>query len=200
MNPFLTVWLQPRQTARDMIDNKPLWFIFLLIVIGSFGAFGGGYVGSELDTTLSVAVLIAISLFLGPITGIIMMFIYSGIIFLFGKLLGGTGSFWDVFKAGSLTYVPSLVIGIFYYIWMFFAPESYFNAFETSAFSIIVPLISLAFGIWSIVINVIALSEAHRFSNWRAFFTLTIPFLLVMIFVFAVIAIIGIAFLNTFTG
>ena len=75
MNPFLTVWLQPRQTARDMIDNKPLWFIFLLIVIGSFGAFGGGYVGSELDTTLSVAVLIAISLFLGPITGIIMMFI-----------------------------------------------------------------------------------------------------------------------------
>lgn len=200
MNPFLTVWLQPRQTARDMIDNKPLWFIFLLIAIGSFSAFGGGYVGSELDTTLPVAVLIAISLFFGPIVGIIMMFFYSGVLFLFGKLLGGTGSFWDVFKAGALTYVPSLVIGIFYYIWMFFAPDSYFNAFETSAFTFVVPLISFAFGIWSIVINVIALSEAHRFSNWRAFFTLIIPVILVMILVFAVIAIIGIAFFSSLNG
>ena len=199
LNPFLTVWMHPKQTARDMIDNKPLGFIFVLIAIGSFAAFGSGYVNSELDDTLSVPILVILSLFLGPLVGIIIMFIYSGILFLVGKLLRGTGSFWDIFKAGALTYIPSMVTGFFYYIWMVFSPASYFSMYETSAFSIIVPLLSFVFGVWSIVINIAALAEAHRFSNWRAFFTLLIPFIIVMIFIFVIIAIIGIAFFSMFS-
>ncbi len=200
LNPFLTVWMHPKQTARDMIDNKPLGFIFLLIAIGSFAAFGGGYVNSELDESLSVSILVLLSLFLGPLVGILIMFIYSGILLLFGRMLQGTGSFWDVFKAGSLTYIPSIVTGLLYYIWMIFSPDSYFSVYETSAFSVIVPLLSFVFSVWGVVINIAVLAEAHRFSNWRAFFTLLIPFIIVMIVIFAIIAIIGIAFFNIFLG
>ncbi len=200
MNPFLTVWLHPKQTARDMIDNKPLWFVFLLIAIGSFAAFGSGYINSEFNDTMSIAILVFISLFIGPIFGIIMMFIYGGVLYLCGKLLRGTGSFWDVFKAGSLSYIPSLVTGFFYYLWMFLSPESYFSVYETSAFSFIVPLISFGLGIWSFVINIAALSEAHRYSNWRAFFTLLIPTIIVVVFIIAIIAIVGIAFFSIFSG
>lgn len=200
LNPFLTVWMHPKQTARDMIDNKPLGFIFLLIAIGSFAAFGGGYVNSELDESMSVSILVLLSLFLGPLVGILMMFIYSGILLLFGRMLQGTGSFWDVFKAGSLTYIPSIVTGLLYYIWMIFSPDSYFSVYETSAFSVIVPLLSFVFSVWGVVINIAALAEAHRFSNWRAFFTLLIPFIILMIVIFAIIAIIGIAFFSIFIG
>lgn len=200
LNPFLTVWMHPKQTARDMIDNKPLGFIFLLIAIGSFAAFGGGYVNSELDESLSVSILVLLSLFLGPLVGILIMFIYSGILLLFGRMLQGTGSFWDVFKAGSLTYIPSIVTGLLYYIWMIFSPDSYFSVYETSAFSVIVPLLSFVFSVWGVVINIAVLAEAHRFSNWRAFFTLLIPFIIVMIVIFAIIAIIGIAFFSIFLG
>lgn len=200
LNPFLTVWLHPKQTARDMIDNKPLSFVFLLIAFGSFLALGSGYANTEINNTISVAILVLISLIIGPIIGIIMTFIYSGILYLFGKLLRGTGSFWDVFKAGSLTYIPSLVPGILYYIWMFFAPDSYFSMYETSAFSFILPVLSFIFGVWGFVINIAALAEAHHFSNWRAFFTLLIPIILVTILLIAFIAIVGIAFFSVFSG
>ena len=140
MNPFLTVWLHPKQTARDVIDNKSLGIVFLLLAVGSFAALGSGFVGTELNDTFSVGILVLISLFVGPLFGIIMAFIYAGVLYLFGKLFGGTGSYWDVFKAGSLTYIPSLVTGILYYIWMFVSPDSYFGVYETSAFTFIVPL------------------------------------------------------------
>ena len=200
MNPFLTVWLHPKQTARDVIDNKPLGFVFLLIAIGSFAAFGSGFFNTGINDTLSVAVLVLLSLFIGPLFGIILTFIYAGVLYLFGKVFGGTGSYWDVFKAGSLTYIPSLATGILYYIWMFLSPDTYFGVYETSAFSFIVPIFSFVFGIWGFVINVAALAEAHRFSVWRSFFTLLIPIILVTIALIAIAAIIGVAFFSIIYG
>ena len=200
MNPFLTVWLHPKQTARYVIDNKSLGFVFLLVAVGSFAAFGSGFVGTEFNNTLPVAILVLISLFIGPLFGIILTFIYAGVLYLFGKVFGGTGSYWDVFKAGSLTYIPSIVTGIIYYIWMFVSPDSYFGVYETSAFTFIAPIFTFVLGIWGFVINVGALAEAHRFSNWRSFFTLLIPMILVTIALIAIVAIIGVAFFSIISG
>ncbi|MGM9949982.1 MAG: Yip1 family protein [Lysinibacillus sp.] len=200
MNPFLTVWLHPKQTARHVIDNKSLGFVFLLIAVGSFAAFGSGYVNTDFNNTFSVAILVLIALFIGPLLGITLTFIYAGVLYLFGKVFGGTGSYWDVFKACSLTYIPSLATGILYYIWMFLSPGSYFSVYETSAFSFIVPIFSFVLGVWGFVINVAALAEAHRFSYWRSFFTLLIPIIMVTIAIIALVVIIGVAFFSIISG
>ena len=190
MNPFLSVWLHPKQTARYVIEQKSLFYVIMLVIFGYIASAFSGFENTELYPDFSYVWIFLIVLILGPILGIIMMFITSGITFFVGKLLKGTGSFWDIFKACSLSSIPAIITGPLYILWMFVSPESFFYATETSAFAIVMGIIMIVIAIWSVVIIVAAVAEAHQFSIMRSIVTLIIPAILLVIFIFVVIAVI----------
>ena len=199
MNPFLSVWLHPKQTARYVIEHKTIVYALMLVVIGYIASGFSGFMNSELYPDFSYVWIFLISIILGPILGIIMMFIASGIVFLIGKLLKGTGSFWDVFKASSLSSIPAIFTGPFYILWMFVSPESFFFKDEVSTVAVIVSIIMIVTAIWSIVILVAAVAEAHQFSIIRSIISLIIPAILLFIFIFGLITIIVIIFVAFFS-
>ena len=84
MNPFLSVWLHPKQTARYVIEHKTIVYALMLVVIGYIASGFSGFMNSELYPDFSYVWIFLISIILGPILGIIMMFIASGIVFLIG--------------------------------------------------------------------------------------------------------------------
>ena len=191
MQPFLTLWTNIRGTTRDVIDNRSLGYALIYISIGGIGSIMSGLLDSELNEFIPIPLIFILCVVLGPVLMIIGQFVYAGLAVLFGRMFKGTGSFNDVFKALGLGYIPYVFLIPIYTIWMFVDPEGLFYADATPNIALLIISIILTIGavIYGIIVNIVALSEAHQYSKWRAFVTLAIPgLILLLIFVVIVVA------------
>ena len=190
MNPFLSVWLHPKQTARYVIEHKTIVYPLILLVIGYVLAGSAELLNTEAYPDLSFGWLFLIFIILVPIIGMGFMFMTAGIVFFIGKLLDGTGSFWDVFKASSISSIPAICI----------APLLILGTAvnEVIAVGPIAGILTFVISIWAIVILVAAIAEAHQFSIIRSIITLIIPTILLVFLLIGVLIIIAILFAVTF--
>ncbi len=192
MNPFISIWSHPKQTARYVIENKTILYSLFIVLIGSMAS--GLTMFQDAGTYPDVPyfwILLTV-LFGAPILNFIVYFISAGISFLIGKLLKGKGSFTEVLQAVSLTYIPQLYLLPFYIIWLLLFTESYFLTEVSNGYSIFMAILTAVSTIWMIVINVAVLSEAHQFSIWRAIITIIIPAILfISFFVVIIVAIVA---------
>lgn len=197
LNPFLSAWLHPKQTTRYMINEKSIGFAILILSIGYIGSLMSGLIDSELFPDLSPWILALLCIIFAPIVGIIGTAISALVAWLFGKLFKGTGTYSDLFKGLSLTAVPFIVLIPLYIIWLITSPDSLLDPnFIGDVPWIFWPtvLATIVVSIWSFVISVGAVAEAHEISNWMAFFTIFIPavILFIVFFVLFFIILIGI--------
>jgi len=156
-----------------------------------------GLIDSELFPNLSPWILALLCVIFAPIAGIIGTAFSAFISWLFGKLFKGTGTYSDLFKGLSLTAIPFIVLIPLYLIWLITSPDSLLDPnFIGSLPWIFWPtiLVTIVVSIWSFVISVGVVAEAHQISNWMAFFTIFIPgiILFVVLFVLFFIILIGI--------
>ena len=200
MNPFLSIWLHPKQTARYVIEHKTMVYVLVILVLGYIGSGFSAFMDTKLYPELSYIWILLIVIIFAPIFGTIIMFIMSGIVFLVGKLLKGTGSFWDVFKAASLSCIPTIFLGPLYLLWMFASPESFFYPDESSTVALILSIFIVIIGIWSSVILIAAVAEAHQFSIIRSITTLIIPAILLFISIVGLLVVIAIIFVAFFSA
>ena len=174
LNPFLSVWLHPKQTARYMIDVKSTGFAILILSISYIGTL----LSSVMEIDWSVWLIVLACIIFAPIAGLIGTAISAFVTWLFGKLFKGTAKFSELFKALSLTAIPNIALIPFYLIWLYIAPESLLAVdYAGSTPWIFWPatLATIIVSIYSFVIAVAAVAEAHQISNWKAFFTVFIP-------------------------
>ncbi len=197
LNPFLSVWLHPKQTARYMINDKSIGFVIFILSIGYLGSIMSGLRDSEFLPDFSPWILLLLCVIIAPVVGIIGTAVSALISWLFGKLFKGTGTFSDLFKGLSLTTIPYIVLIPVYVIWLFASPETLLDQSYMDGtylvFWIILVLATAVVSIWSFVITVGVVAEAHQISNWMAFFTIFIPtvVLIILLFVLFFVILIG---------
>ncbi|WP_107943409.1 Yip1 family protein [Metasolibacillus sp. FSL H7-0170] len=185
LNPFLSVWLHPKQTARYMIDHKTMGFAMIILTICSIIALPINFF--DYGGPLSWGFIIATIIF-SPIVTIVGMFISALIAWGVGKLFKGVATYTEMYRATSIASIPSAMLGPIYLIWFVVSPDFLLTPdFEGPIPAIfwIAILLSIVLGIWSFVVSVGAVAEAHQFSNWKAFFTLVIPAIIIFIILFA---------------
>lgn len=196
LNPFLSVWMHPKQTARFMIDVKSVGYAILILSIGYIGSLLSSLIDADFLPSMPVWLMVLLCIIFAPIAGIIGTAFSAFVSWLFGKLFKGTATFSELFKGLSLTTIPFIVLIPFYLIWLFTDPNSLLAIDYTGPTPWIFWLANLATAamtIWSFVISVGVVAEAHQFSNWKAFFTIIIPSIIfgLIIFVIIFIVIIG---------
>lgn len=199
VNPFMSIWLHPKQTTRYMIEEKSIGFAILLLSIGYIGVTLSDLIDKISFIDWSPWLIVLICVILSPITGIIGTAFVALIAWLFGKLFKGTGTYSHLFKGLSLTAIPFIVLIPFYLIWLFTSPESLMDPDFAGSMPWIfwlAILVTLVIGIWSIVITIGVVAEAHQISNWMAFFTILIPsiifFILIIILIIVLFVVLGI--------
>lgn len=197
VNPFLSTWMHPKQTARYMIDAKSIGYAILVMSIAYIGAMLTGLIDSNFLLDVSPWIIVLFCVILAPISAIIGTAFSTLILWLVGKLFKGSATFSEMFKGLSLAGVPFIALIPFYLIWLFTSPESLMDAnYMESAPWIFWPsiLMTAVTSIWSMVITVGVVAEAHRFSNWKAFFTVLIPSVvsIIILFILLIIIFIGI--------
>ncbi|MCJ1908916.1 Yip1 family protein [Planococcus ruber] len=202
LNPFLSVWLNTRNTVRYVIEEKSMVYVFLLILLtGITSTFVSLYQGTD-DIGIPIGILIVGSAIISPIAVAIGIAIMSGIYLLVGKLFKGTGTYIELFKAVATSMIPQIWLLPLFLILMIVSPDLFFAGSESASngaifFMAIFAVILAIVTIWGIVIQSKAIGEAHRFSSWKGFFTLLIPSLIIGIIVIAFMVIIFMILIGT---
>ena len=190
MNPFLSVWLHPKQTVRYVIEHKTIVYALMLLVLSTMVCGSAELFNTEAYPDLSFVWIFLIFIILVPVIGMTFMFITTGIVFFIGKLLNGTGSFWDVFKASSISSIPAICT----------APLLILGTAinEVSAVGLIVGILTFVISIWAVIILVAAIAEAHQLSIIRSIVTLIIPTIILVFLLIGIVIIIMVFFAVAF--
>ena len=118
------------------------------------------------------------SMTISVVVGFILWVVITGILHVVAKILGGTGAFTEMLVLMGFAMLPNI----------FQAPIGLIALFYgglTGAF------IAIGLGgilaIWVLILDVLAIREAHKFSTGRAIATLVLPFVVLMVLVFVLI-------------
>lgn len=176
LNPLLTIWTQPKETIRQLIEENKIGLSVLLVMIGGIGGVITALQDSGWFLDLSPILLIIGILITGLLSGLLNLgistLLYTGI----GKLYGGHGKLRDMAIAigpmmiPQVFVVPVLILFALYYGERFFmVPEAFGITSISLGAYLFLTLLTATASIWSIVISSKAIGVVHGFSSWRGF-------------------------------
>lgn len=179
---FVGMFLTPRRAVRALLDGGPSvgGTIVLAMIAGVVSRFDNG-IQHHLETETPMGLALTSAALGGGILGLIGFFLFGWMYRLIGRLLGGSGSQWDIYHALAWTRIPSIV-GIVPLIAM---------AMMVSQGQVDTPpylgalLMYLGLLVWGAVSAIRGLAEAHRFSSWRSLATAAICAIILVGIVFA---------------
>lgn len=191
MNPFLTVWVKPRQTIRHIVETQPGGAAGLALIMAAFaGKFVMGAVPSAEQLGAPLLTVATVSVIAGALGGLGAWYLFGWFYRWVGSWFGGQASAAQVRAAIAWVEVPTLVLFAFWIIVFLLSPDA--------ATILLVP--SLIVWGWQTVLACHTLGEVHRFSAWKGFGTLLIPNTLIMVPVFLLSTMAAIAIPNVLRG
>ena len=91
-NPWLSIWTSPRGTIRRIVDSDPKHHVIILAMLAGFGEFLDHAAGGNAGDKFSLQVILIICAIVGPILGIVILYIGSALMRWTGSWLGGQAS------------------------------------------------------------------------------------------------------------
>lgn len=189
LNPFLSIWMKPRQTVRQVIDEKRSGFIFLLLVLTGYSAVLIAVMDTEANNELGLWSILLGGLIFSPLIAAIGNMIGAIVCLWIGKIFKGNATYDELFRAmlaGQLIYVWLIPILL---LWIFLWPSSYFTV-SIDAYSgmdlvlnLVLSGILFVVSIWTFVIQSKAVGEAHGLSAWKGAAILLIPLGIILLLV-----------------
>ena len=185
--PWVTIWLYPRRTIRAILDSpQPQRFVYLLSALGGIEGFLNRASRQSAGDSTSLWSILAMAIVLGALGGIVQLYVTAGLAGWVGRQLGGEASGEEVRPAFAWANVPSIANFVFLIPLIAFYGNEMFSEITPKIDSNPIPLLfsvapGIILGVWGLVILVVGVSEAHRFSIWRAIVSLLIPGLILLI-------------------
>lgn len=154
--------VRPKETLYDIALEKPAGIAFLVyIVITMLNAVTSLYGNQAMDAIDEVMydvgfyIAPAWLILAGIFFSIVSIFISTLLIHLFARLFGGRGGYWNLFSAYAFAAFP-LIIGV---------PVTIFFGFLGLFGDILGGLVTFGLAIWVLVLEIIAIREAHGIST-----------------------------------
>lgn len=195
LDAAVAVISEPVITLRRVVAHPNVgWAVIITVIVGAlsgaataagFGGAGGDELQIGTDLERFRGLLVVGGLIGGPITSLILLAIWSAIVLGIGRLLKGSGQYQELFTALAFANVPS-VLNV----------PAQLLALAGTAGAVLSGLASFAIAVWVIVLSVLAVREAHRFSTGRAVATVLIPLAVLFVVVIAFIVFLVVALLG----
>lgn len=189
MNPWLKIWVQPRETIRAIVRANPKMYFPLLSGIYGFPMLLQFAQNLSLGEKFSSFTILIGALVLATFAGMLGITIVSWLIHWTGKWIAGIGSFERIRAAVAWSNVPNLINGL---IWLFmtavFNGRLFTKGFGEVAFvGAELQIVFFAFlaqviiAVWAFIILLKTVGEVQGFSAWKALLNILIPFFTVVI-------------------
>ncbi|MES2344698.1 MAG: Yip1 family protein [Chlamydiota bacterium] len=190
-NPWLKMWVKPRETIREIIQVDPKYHIYLLSGIYGFATLLHFSQNFSLGAYLPWGAVLLGSLVFSVFIGLIGFGIAGKLIEWTGRLLGGKGSFQQIRAALAWSNVTNIVSILMWLLLVAsFRGAVFLESFAESTFvGSALAVVLLAFlvqavaSVWGFVILVKSIGEVQGFSAWKGLLNVVIVFILVAIIV-----------------
>ena len=196
-SPFKTVWLHPRDTVRAIVAENPKLHVLLLVCLAGIGKTLNGRSMRDAGDKLPVWAIFAIALVIGPLGGLLGLWIYSHLLRWTGNWLGGVAPRAYLRTAIAWSAVPIVCSLLLWIPELLLIGTDIFTR-ETPRLDahplLWIPFIVLSggetiLGIWSFVISCQMVAEVQGFrSAWRGLGNIflsgavvVIPFFLILL-------------------
>jgi Yip1 domain len=175
-NPFLTIWTRPRATIRGIVDTNPFLHVIPLALVRGIVQTIDRAVQQNAGVALSLPTILALAVFLGPLGGLIGLFVGGWFTRTSGRWLGGSATPEQVRAAIAWSSVPDLAtipilmiqIGLFGREMFTLQKPTIWSDPLHGAILVVSGLLEAVLGIWSFVILLKCVGEVQGFSAWRA--------------------------------
>ena len=163
LNPWFSIWLRPRATIQQIVDTNPTRLVLVLVVLAGLPS-----VFEVCSKKTSLPTSLFLSFILGPLLGIIILYIGGALLHLTGRWLGGLASPQNIRAALAWSNVPIIWALLLWIpkLSLFWSTSdvSFIDNSDPVGFILLEKMI----GIWSFVILLKCLGQVQGFSVWRA--------------------------------
>lgn len=194
-----TIWYQPRSTVREGLENpSPA----LEIVVAAFFGISGFLDHAEKENFgdyWSLGLVFALAITVGPLVGVLSLYLMSALLRWTGRLFGGLASYSELRTAVAHGWIPFVWAGSLQATVFFLYGKRTFTidnssdiggfAFLKGMFVGLLP-IWILLGVWIVVIAVQCLSEAQGFSAWMALANYLLSFVVMVVAAFVLVIVV----------
>lgn len=176
LKPFRTIWIAPRDTVRRIVAVDPGLHVVLLVCLAGIGQTLDRASVRNAGDNIPMAAIIGVACVLGPLGGLLSMWVGSHLIRLSGQWIGGAGNREHIKTAIAWAAVPS-VFALPLWIPQILLLGSDMFTEETPRLDaqpmLLIPFIAVALAemvlsVWSFVLLCNTIAEVQGFrSAWR---------------------------------
>lgn len=194
LNPWFSIWVMPRATMRQILDTNPSRFVHILAMLGGIvEVMRSNLPNPPFD--LELGTMIWVKAIVGALGGLFALYLWSLLIWMTGRWLGGRGTFVGIRAAVAWSNVLLIWSAMLWLPLVAYLGMEAFNLDpqtmleDPAGLLLLIPLglMALAVGVWWIVVLLKCLGEAHRFSAWHS---LGASFIACIIFAIPVVALV----------
>ncbi len=172
--PFKSIWTRPRETIDQILAKNPSLYVIPLACLAGIAVNIGYTAGSGVSETLLVVAAFVTACFLGPIVGLLVIWIGSALVELTGKLLEGTARGKEIRLAIAWSTIPLILASPFWVARLFLSVARSFVSVDLesilSSVAKVLGLVEWILVIWTCVLACKMVAEVQGYqSAWRGF-------------------------------
>jgi len=192
MNPWLSIWTQPRATIAQIVKGNPNRSLWLLAWMYGFVSLLNFFQSMTLGNSMGAVGIFITAILLAPIYGYLSFSIWSWFVTWVGALFRGQGRFKAIRCAYAWSCVPIFVnIPLWLLMVLLFGPQLFLNV-PDAHFLIgwkvlalfVISLMKVVIAVWSLVIYINALAEVQQYSAIRAIFNIIVAAVILGVILF----------------
>ncbi len=199
LSPFLSIWVKPRETIRNIVDTNPTKYVTVLAMLAGIRQALDRASSRNTGDSLPLVAILAVCIIVGPIGGIFSLYLSGALFRWTGSWLGGQASSEEVRAAIAWSSVPTIFILPLWIPELLIFGEELFTSstprIESNPLLAIIllgfALIEIVVGIWAFVVLLKSLGEVHRFSAWRAFGAVILGILVILVPILCIVGVIA---------
>lgn len=178
LNPWVSMWNQPRSAIRAIAYRKPAYGVFYLSAIYALQCFFFYANWWSLGLTPLGPFYLGLGVMLSPFLGFVWLYVMGAILSLTGRLFRGRASMAHLRSAMAWSSIPYSIALLMWLILFSVGPEPVFIHDYGMAPSIFVNLIGLIVGFWSFILLVQSVREVQSFSLIRSLLNVFLTYML----------------------
>lgn len=176
LNPWSSIWTQPRATIQQIVDTNPRHSVLVLAALAGIGDVLNRASVKHLGDHLHWPMILLLAAVIGPIGGILGLYVAGALLRWTGKWLGGNAPIEHVRAAVAWSNVPVIwaltlwvpQIAIFGQE-LFTAETPRISAHPALIYSLLgFGVIDFTVGIWTLVVFFKCLGQVQGFTAWKA--------------------------------
>jgi hypothetical protein len=171
-HPLLSIWTRPGETVRALLENSPTHQLLILAGLAGIVSTLDRAAARSVGDHLSTSTILLIAVVLGPLFGVMTLYIFSVLIAWAGRRINGHADARDLRVAMAWSAVPTIAALAFWVLALLTVGDALFTTappegLDAAVSMLVLSIPMLVLGVWSVVLLAKTVGEVQGFSAWK---------------------------------